>query len=158
MGDIKPGREVAKITKALREIDKKLPAQLRKDLRAAAQPIVAKAKSNARTIPVNSTDPNKIRAAIARGIGIKVSTGKNARMRVVTRMPEPSQAIIPRGFDSPKGFHHPVFGNSEVTQIPKATGWFFKAAEAEAPFAIAAVKQVLRDAAKYVAKNGKNKV
>jgi hypothetical protein len=160
MSDIKPGREIKKVTKALREIDKTLPAKLRKDLKAAAMPIVAKAKANAKTIPVNSTDANKIRAAVARGVSIQVSTGKNARMRVITRMPEKDQAIIPRGFNSPKGFRHPVFGNREVwvTQIPKESDWFFKAAQSEAPFAIAAVKQVLRDAAKYVAKNGKNKV
>jgi len=160
MSDLKPGREVAKIAKALRAIDKKLPAQLRKDIRAAATPIVAKAKANARSLPVRSTDANKIRAAVARGVGVQVKTGKNARIRIVTRMPEKSEAIIPRGFDSPKGFRHPVFGNSDiwVSQIPEKSDWFFNAVKSEAPFAIAEVKLVLRNAAKYVAKNGKNKV
>jgi hypothetical protein len=151
-----PGRELRRVANALREIDVGLPTKFRKDLREAAKPMVVAAKAAARAIPVTNPDRRALRRKIARGVAIQAATGRSARVRIVTKMPDVKEAIIPRGMDSSKGFRHPVFGRDQwVTQKPQtASRWFMDAMQNGQPEALARIKATVDEAAAYVASRG----
>lgn len=152
-----PGIEFKRVAAALRSIDKTMPTKLRKELRIAAKPMVAKGKSAAKAIEVNKADSNNIRRAIARGIRVQAKvTGLNPGVRIVTSMPDKSQAMIPRGFESPAGWRHPVFGGEIVTQHPRnPDGWFLHAMGEGQALALKGMKKILTEARDEIARNGK---
>lgn len=152
-----PGAEINRVANALRQIDRKLPAKLRKDLKAATKPMILKAKANAKAIPVDSRDAKRLRSKIARGVGVQAATGKRVKIRIVTKMPTPDMAMIPRGFQSPRGWRHPVFGDREkwVRQLPKEDEqWFLDAMQSEQPEVMRAIQKVLEDARIFIRSQG----
>lgn len=155
--ELVPGAEINRVANALRQIDRKLPAKLRKDLKDAVKPAVLKAKANAKAIPVETRDARRLRSKIARGVGVQAATGKRVRIRVVTKMPTPDMAMIPRGFQSPRGWRHPVFGNREnwVRQLPKDNEqWFLDAMREEGPQISRRMLRVLEDARIFIRQQG----
>ncbi len=121
------GPEFRNAAAALRAVDTQLPTQLRTRMRQAIQPAVARAKEKVRSLPVSGqAGTTGLRRRVAAGTRIQASTGRNARLRVITSMADPDEAVIPRGLDSAAGWRHPVFGNQDVwvTQRPQRTGWF----------------------------------
>lgn len=152
-----PGKELKVIADKLREIDKKLPNKFRKDLKAAAKPLMMKAKENAKKIPVKKPDKRRLRRKIATGVAIQVSVGKRARIRIVTRMPDTGTAIIPRGLSTDKGFRHPVFGDKTKWVVQRAAGsgnWFMDAMQDGNADAQARIKATLEEAKREIANSG----
>lgn len=157
-----PGDELTRTANALRRIDKKLPTQFRRDLKKAAKPMVKEAKANAKKIPTGGGARGKrrkiLRRQIAAGVSVQAAVGKNARMRIITKMPDVSQAIIPRGMDNPaKGFRHPVFGRRDEWVIQKSGAtnrWFMDAMQEGRAETEANIKRTLDEAARTVADAG----
>lgn len=130
-------RNIDEVIKALRRMDASLPGELRKDLKTAARPLVAKAKMNAKTIPVRRPDRRRLRKTIAAGVGVQASLSNRAAVRIILKMPDSARAVIPRGLDSPRGFRHPLFGNRNkwYTQTSATPGyrWFMSAMQDAGP-------------------------
>lgn len=151
---IVPGKEFTRVANALRVIDKKLPGQLRKELRQQVKPLMAKSKDKVRKLPTkNKGRSTGLRRRIARGVGVRIGVGNNPYIRVVTRMANPKEAVIPRGMDA-KGWKHPTFGHDPtVTQNPN--GHWFVATFADGKKEVQrGIMKVLDDAADYVRKHG----
>lgn len=130
-----PGDEWVRVANALRVIDSRLPAQLRRAMKKAAKNAVDEAKHEALTIPVVRSSRKKasgLRRRVARGVSVRVATGRLtdvSYMRIITSMPTRDQAMLPRGLDAVtlpnKGWRHPVFGNRDHW-VQQHTGrpWF----------------------------------
>jgi hypothetical protein len=152
-----PGPEIRRVATALRDIDKALPAKLRKDLKAAAKPLVLQAKANAKAIPVATPDRRRLRKRIATGVGIQASSGKRTRIRITTRMPDSASAVIPRGLASPNGFRHPVFGNTNLWVVQTAArqnDWFMSAMDGGREEAMRNINRTLQEARDYIESMG----
>jgi hypothetical protein len=150
------GPELRSIANAMRTIDATLPTKLRAQLRKDAKPLVNKAKAAARAIPVHQGDKKNLRRTIAKGIRVQASTGKRAQVRVVTSMPDASEAIIPRGLDSPKGWRHPVFGSDTwVNQTAmEPNHWFFTAMQEGREAVDVGITKTIKEALELIAANG----
>lgn len=160
------GPEIRRTAERLRQIDKRLPTRLRKELRKAAQPAIQAAKAEARSIPSRgvqggtSRHPhkrNQLRRKLARGVRAQASTGgrRGAGLRIVTVMPTAAEALLPRGLDTPdKGFRHPVFGNREVWVRQDGHSWFRQPIWRQGPAVRVRVVRVLDEAARWIAEAG----
>ncbi|WP_157251036.1 hypothetical protein [Nonomuraea typhae] len=115
------GREWKEVNRRLRLAGEKgLQKELRKAVREAARPGRDAAKIAARTIPAKGPRSRGLRRRIARGVGIQADA---RRVRIVTRMPA-GMEMLPRGFDTPKGWRHPVYGNRERWVQQPGHPWF----------------------------------
>jgi len=104
------GREWKELNRQLRHAGEKgLAKELRKAVREAAKPGRDAAKLAARAIPATGPRSTGLRRRIARGIGIQADA---RRVRIVTRMPAGLE-MLPRGFDTDKGWRKPLFGDRE---------------------------------------------
>jgi len=63
---------------------------------------------------------------------------------------------MPRGFNSPRGFRHPVFGDREhwVVQRPMKSGWFLDPMQKNRQYVKDGITKVLDGAAQKVADAG----
>ncbi len=113
-------RSLIAVRKALAAEDdgKKLRRDLIKSLRSAAAPIVPELQAAVRQLP--STEPASspdLRDAVARQVKVAVALGgKNpgVKFRVGTRQDPRGFRFAARRLNSPKGWRHPVFGNTET--------------------------------------------
>ncbi|GGM55474.1 hypothetical protein GCM10012275_28240 [Longimycelium tulufanense] len=148
-----PGKEFKTVVAAMKEIDKSLPKQLRRQLREAVKPLAEQARANVRAIPTHGDKTTGLREKVARGVGIRTST-RNL-VRVTTRMPQKNMAVIPRGLDTESGWRHPVFGDKNVWVQQKTGGSWFREEIAEGRDEVAEeLQEVLDNAAKTVARAG----
>ncbi|TQN30616.1 hypothetical protein FHX37_0498 [Haloactinospora alba] len=164
--EVEVGREVARVAKELRAVDKKLPTKFRAELRKAGKSGADRVKSEVKSLPVKgvsggtSAHPHKrrqLRRRVARGVRVRASTKQG--MRIVTAMPEAEQSVIPRGLDSATrhrggGWRHPVFGNRDVWVDQTGGSWFLEPLGEMQPDVQANVRRVLDDAAEQVAAAG----
>lgn len=160
------GPEIQRTAERLRQVDKKLPTRLRKELRKAAQPAVQAAKAEARSLPSRgvkggtSRHPhrrNQLRRRLARSVRVQAATGgrRGAGLRIVTAMPTASEALLPRGFDSgSKGFRHPVFGNRDVWVRQPGASWFRQPIGRQSHEVRARVARVIDETAQWIAQAG----
>lgn len=122
------GPEFRRVAVALREVDSSLPTWLRREMRNVVNPVVQQARARVRTLEVQGGPAGStgLRRKVASGVRVRAGVGRSPRLRVVTTMPSPDLAAIPRGLDSPQGWRHPVFGNTDVwvQQLPVQGGWF----------------------------------
>lgn len=120
------GPEFVRVANQLREINARLPTEFRKRMRNVARPAVADVKARVRALqlPGGPAGSTGIRRRVARGVTIKASVTGNASLRVATSMADPSEAVIPRGMDTPRGWRHPVFGNTNNWVQQPGSSWF----------------------------------
>lgn len=153
------GPEFRLVANALREIDRTLPGKLRKDIRNQVRPLVRRAKAKVRVLPVYGhagpygRDHTGMRARVARGVSIRVGTGRNSYIRILTRMADPKQAVIPRGLDDTRGWTHPVFGHGEAREHA-AGGWFVETFADGKDEIERGILHVLEEACIFVARQG----
>lgn len=118
--------ELDEIVRELGEVAKRLPSEFLKVLREEAQKLADEAARKALAIRAKHSDedPGSLRAEVAKGVSVKLMG--RAGVRIQTKMPEESKAIIPRGFDTRRGWRHPVFGRRTewVRQPGSETSWF----------------------------------
>ncbi|WP_433519040.1 hypothetical protein ACQP2T_28085 [Nonomuraea sp. CA-143628] len=124
------GKDWKALNRRLRHAGEKgLTKELRKAVREAAKPARDAAKMAARTIPAKGPRSTGLRRRMARGVGIQ-ATG--TRVRIVTRMPS-GMEMLPRGFDTEKGWRKPLFGNRERWFQQPGHPWFRKTIAKTAP-------------------------
>lgn len=85
---------------ALRQVDKKLPGRMRLLLRRIAQPIMREQRKLIRRMPVKGPRTTGLRKEIARGVKLKLRTGKKPIMRIQTSIVRKKGGILPRGLDT----------------------------------------------------------
>lgn len=114
----------------LRVVENRLPEWIEDQVDDAIDPLVARAKSAVMSVDVQGGPAGHtgLRARVAAGVGVRkgISTKSTAYFRIFTEMADQSQAPIPRGLDSPKGWRHPLFGNKKYwfQSRPTRPGWF----------------------------------
>lgn len=108
---------------ALSEVGADLPHQINGNVEEVGRELVSRAQHMIRTEPVTGSEHSGLRESIARGTKLtRVGTG---RYRIITSVPQSDEAIIPRGFDRPRGWRHPVFGNRNKWVTQKGDrSWF----------------------------------
>ncbi|UBU11601.1 hypothetical protein [Nonomuraea gerenzanensis] len=142
------GREWKDVNRRLRHAgEKDLARELRKAVREAAKPGRNAAKLAARAIPVKGPRSTGLRRRMARGVGIQADA---RRVRIVTRMPSGLE-MLPRGFDTAKGWRHPVFGNRERWVTQPGHPWFRQTIAKTAPKAREEMKQAMDRVAARIA-------
>lgn len=115
------GREWKAVQRQLRHAGATgLRKELRKAVREAAKPGRNAAKAAARAIPAAGPRSRGLRRRIARGVGVEVT---GTRVRIVTRMPK-GMEMLPRGFDTAKGWRKPLFGDRERWFTQPGHPWF----------------------------------
>lgn len=122
------------------EVEKTLKTALRRNIRVAGQ-----AAAGAVRAEVGSS--SGLRGAIAAGIGLKVMTGKRAGVAVVAsaKAMGPGQASLVRGWESKKGWRHPVFGKDEWI-VQHGRPFFRRTILAQQPQVRAAVEAAMGEA------------
>lgn len=153
------GPEFTAVANALREIDKRLPGQLRRDIRDSVKPLIRRAQAKVRALPVagNSGKHTGLRRRVARGVRVRVGVGKDPYLRIITVMSDASQAAIPRGLDDPsRGWTHPTFGHDPTVRERSPVGHWFVETFADGRDEISdGLRHVLDDAAEFVAAHGR---
>jgi hypothetical protein len=142
------GREWREVNRRLRHASEKgLQKELRKAVREAAKPGRDAAKAAARAIPAKGRRTRGLRRRIARGVGIEVT---GTRVRIVTRMPS-GMEMLPRGFDTEKGWRHPFFGDRELWFQQPGHPWFRSTIAKTAPAARVEMKAAMDRVAARIA-------
>ncbi len=121
--DIDGRGEFSDVARALGQADRSLPLRFRKSIEREAKVLKKEAAAKALTERSAGGKPyagkgirGGLRRAVAQGIDI---TKTEDGVIITTSVPGgPSQAPIPRGLDTVRGWRHPVFGkkNTWVTQ------------------------------------------
>lgn len=149
------GEDFRLVANALRAVDASLPGNLRKELRQAVRPLVARAKAKVRALPTHGVKHTGLRRRVAAGVGVRVSTSRTPGITITTSMRDPSEAAIPRGMDSRVGWRHPVFGNRDAWVTQHTGGSWFRETFADGREEIQRdVRDVLERAADTVADAG----
>lgn len=148
------GEEFARVMKVLREQDKALAKNFRKELRIAVLVTVKKVQEAALAIHTEGRDSSGLRKRMAKGVALKTSRTAQT-MRIITRMKDPSEAMIPRGFDFPeRGWRHPVFGDREHWVTQHGDAWFIDTIGDDHKELAKALVDVLDKAAELIAAAG----
>lgn len=119
---ISPGAEFQRVLIALKAQDKKLPGKFKRRLREVSKVTIKKIQAAALDLPAEGRQHTGLRRRVARGVRLKINRGGSS-VRIITTMRDPSEAVIPRGLDTPHGWYHPVFGTEEIVQQP-GDSWF----------------------------------
>lgn len=149
--NVRLGNEFKRVAAALREVDRRLPGQFRKQLVDAVKPAVQDAKNRVRAIPAQGAKRSGLRRRVARGVSIQAAVGRAPALRVVAAMKEPDEANLPRYLDESAGWRHPVFGNRHIW-VRQTTGghWFRDTMVEHRPQIERDIRQVLEDAAQTI--------
>lgn len=104
--------ELSEIEQGLKYADRQIPKEVQDEIFRHARFASEEAKELIKGMPTegNDHDPRPLRKDIARGVKL---VRRPDGVTVQTSMPEEDEAIIPLGFDTRKGWRHPVFGNRE---------------------------------------------
>jgi hypothetical protein len=106
--------EFSQLLRDAKEFDRKLGLGIRRNIRDAAKPIVADVKATVQQPPPGDR-PGSVgtRAAIARGLSVRVSTGKNGGGVTIAAsskaLPANRKPML-RLYNKAGGWRHPVFG------------------------------------------------
>lgn len=130
--------------------DKDLALRLKRNIRDAAKPVVAEVKRKAQEAPPGGGRRSVgTRAAIARGVGVRIGTGKRGGSVTIAASPRylpPERRAMVRAYNAPS-FRHPVFGNRDVWRSQSGNPYFGSVILANAGKLRAAVEAALNEAA-----------
>lgn len=148
------GTDLAAVSRKLRKMDdKEITKRFRKELRAAAAPMVPAVRASIGAIPVKGTSGSTgLRQRLKKAVTLRVrTTGKNAQVSILmstAKMPA-GQKSLPAMMEGTKRFRHPVFGNEDVWVAQESHAFFFpvvrKLGPASRVAAAAVVKGIERD-------------
>lgn len=149
------GPEFHRVAAQLREIDPAMPGKFRAAMRKAATPILRDVRVAALSLPARGVKHTGLRARLAKGVGVQVGVGNSARMRITTRMDDPTEAALPRGEDNGiRGWRHPVFGNTDNWVHQPGGSWFRETIADDRDLIEQRLQDVLDEAANTVAHAG----
>lgn len=147
--EIRSSRELKRTARQLRALnDKELTKRFRKELRAAAKPLVPAVRQGARQIPSKrGYSAEGLRGRLSRAVKLEVkTTGRQVgvRVRVDGRKMPDKQGSLPAYIEGNKPrWRHPVYGNREVWVQQPARPFFYKSLRMAGPLARGAVNRVL---------------
>lgn len=149
------GPEFRMVADALREIDTTFPTRLRSAMRKTATPVMRDVRMAALSLPARHSKHTGLRARLAKGVGVQIGVGANARMRFTTRMDSPDEAALPRGTDSgERGWRHPVYGNTNNWVHQRGGSWFRETISEDRSMIERNLNDVLQEARDTVARSG----
>jgi hypothetical protein len=127
------GTDLRVIGRELRRMDdREVTARFRRDLRAAAVPLVPAVRASARAIPSKQTRGRRagLRRDIARAVTLRVRTaGKLASVAIFVdgrKMPD-REGALPQYMEGTRPrWRHPVFGNPDVWVMQPAHPYFYR--------------------------------
>lgn len=156
-GTLRHGKDLRDISRELRSMgNKELTKRFRKELRAAATPLVPMVRASIRAIPSSRPYTSAgLRGQLVRATGVQVkTTGKQAAVIIRVdgrKMPNRSKRVqeYMEGTVS-KPWRHPVFGNAGVWARQPPQPYFYKVVRSAGPRARAAVGRVLDKVSKDI--------
>lgn len=127
--------------------NREIKKRFRKELRAAARPLVPKVRASIRSIPSSrSYSPNGLRGALSKATRLEVKTaGRYAgvAIRVDGRKMPSHMKSLPSMVEGKKRWRHPVFGNREVWVNQPKHPYFYDVLRVAGPASRRAVSRVL---------------
>lgn len=140
--------DLRRVSRELRRMDdREIKKRFRKELRAAARPLVPKVRAAIRQIPSSrGYSPNGLRGALSKATRLEVKTaGKQAgvAIRVDGRKMPSHMRSLPSMVEGKKRWRHPVFGNREVWVDQPKHPYFYNAVRVAGPASRRAVSRVL---------------
>ncbi|MGW3152779.1 hypothetical protein [Streptomyces sp. NPDC001089] len=140
--------DLRRVSRELRRMDSpEIKKRFRKELRAAAAPLVPRVRASIRSIPSSrGYSPEGLRGQLARATRLEVKTvGKQAgvAIRVDGRKMPSHMKSLPSMVEGKKRWRHPVFGHREVwvTQTPHP--YFYSVLRTAGPLSRRAVNRVV---------------
>jgi hypothetical protein len=140
--------DLRRVTRELRRMDdKELKKRFRKELRAAAAPLVPKVRQSIRSIPSSrGYSPAGLRGALSKAVKLEVKTaGRQAgvALRVDGRKMPNHMKSLPSMVEGKKRWRHPVFGNKDVWVNQTSEPYFYHVVRVAGPASRRAVGRVL---------------
>jgi hypothetical protein len=140
--------DLRRISRELRNMDdKELKKRFRKELRAAAAPLVPKVRQSIRSIPSSRAySPDGLRGALSKAVKLEVKTaGRQAgvAIRVDGRKMPAHMKSLPSMVEGKKRWRHPVFGHREVWVNQGSEPYFYHVVRVAGPASRRAVNKVL---------------
>ncbi len=132
--ELRGGKDIKRVAAELRRMDdKEILKRFRKELRAAAAPMVPAVRASIAAIPVKGTSGSSgLRGSLQRATRLMLRTGgKMAGIRVLVdpkKMPE-HEMSLPQMMEGVKPWKHPVYGNREAWVKQDPHPYFFKVVE-----------------------------
>lgn len=142
------GEELRRVSRELRRMDNpEIKKRFRKELRAAARPLVPKVRESIRAIPsARGYSPDGLRGALSKATRLEVKTaGRQAgvAIRVDGRKMPSHMKSLPSMVEGKKRWRHPVFGNRDTWVSQPRHPYFYSALRAAGPASRRAVSKVL---------------
>ena len=147
MIEIRTGEELRRISTALRRMDNpEIKKRFRKELRAAAAPLVPRVRASIANIPSRTGD-GSLRAAMSKAVKLEVRTvGRDAGVAIRVdgrKMPSGMRSVQAYMEGKKKPWRHPVWGNREVWVRQDPHPYFYKTVAPVGPASRRAVSRVL---------------
>lgn len=136
---------INRLVSNLRAQDKTLPSKLTILIRKQATRTMQKQKGVLRGLPVSHVSGStNLRAKVAAGVRLRGGLGRQAKLRIVTTVPDNALGFAPRGLDTRfGGWRAPLFGDKHKWYQHNMTGpsWFMEPAEkAQEPLQVQIVR------------------
>jgi hypothetical protein len=147
-GELRRSGDLQRVARELRRMDDaELKKRFRKELRAAAAPLVPKVRAAIRAVPsTRGYSPAGLRGALSQATRLELKTaGRQAgvAIRVDGRKMPSHMKSLPAMLEGKKGFRHPVFGNRDVWVNQTPHPYFYTALRVAGPASRRAVSRVL---------------
>jgi len=142
------GGDLRRISRELRRMDnREITKRFRKELRAAASPLVPRVRASIRSIPsTRSYSPMGLRGSMAKATRLEVKTSGKAAgvaIRVDGRKMPAHMKSLPAMVEGKKRWRHPVFGNRNVWVQQPSHPYFYNVVRVAGPASRRAVNKVL---------------
>lgn len=146
--ELRRSDDLQRISRELRRMDSpEVKKRFRKELRAAAAPLVPRVRSAIRSIPSGrGYSPDGLRGSLSKATRLEVkTTGRQAgiAIRVDGRKMPSHMKSLPSMVEGKKRWRHPVFGHREVWVNQTAHPYFYNALRVAGPASRRAVSRVL---------------
>jgi|SRR5690606_2020806 len=164
---INDAEQLRAVADALRDVDEKLPNELRYLLRRIARPLMKEQRKAIKRLPGDGGRGIPLRATIAKGLKLTVRTGRGRRgwgpmYRIRTTVPgsrkKPNLVMLPRGLDTEfNGWRSPYFGDRSnwVHHNTHGPSWFMGPAQNEYPKMRRKLTELLQSSADEIARAAK---
>jgi hypothetical protein len=145
---LRHGEDLRRISRELRKMnDKEIKKRFRKELRAAARPLVPAVRRSIRATPSKRPyTADGLRGRLSKATRLEVKTsGRQAgvAIRVDGRKMPPGQRGLPKAMEGLKRWRHPVYGNRAVWVSQESHPYFFRVMRTAGPRSRAAVARVV---------------
>lgn len=142
------GDDLRRVSRELRRMDSpEIKKRFRKELRAAARPLVPKVRTAIRALPSSrSYSADGLRGQLSKATRLEIKTaGKKAgvALRVDGRKMPAHMKSLPAMVEGTKRWRHPVYGNRENWVNQRGEPYFYKTVRVAGPASRQAVNRVL---------------